>query len=374
MSITLKRPMFRRGGSTNTGIMSGLVDRTNYSTGGVDKEQLGIDTKAILDAMREFAPIPRTRVPLGTVGFALASGVPLIDALGAGYRQFVRSDDIRRGQLAKRQGAAGSTALAQQLKGSKKGFKVLTKKDLERDYPELAGTGKAYKLNLDNNDIIQIGPGDTNINLGQLKTKKGATSEDKKELGLREGDDVVVEKDEKGNITDFKITSSVDKRMKDIGDAVQKSKLQEADDALRELETYIVELQRQGYKNLPGIGTIQGKIPGVATSKEGLRLRSLLAKYENITLKVRSGAAVTPSELLRVQNELAGAADTADESVFLKVLRTNRKILEKQKKATFALYREEDVKAYQDSGGLSLYNSPLAEDSTEDLIRELEEE
>ena len=27
MSRTLKRPMFRRGGSTNTGIMSGLVDR-----------------------------------------------------------------------------------------------------------------------------------------------------------------------------------------------------------------------------------------------------------------------------------------------------------------------------------------------------------
>ena len=27
MSRILKRPMFRRGGSTNTGIMSGLVDR-----------------------------------------------------------------------------------------------------------------------------------------------------------------------------------------------------------------------------------------------------------------------------------------------------------------------------------------------------------
>ena len=58
--------MFRRGGSTNTGIMSGLVDRTNYSTGGVDKEQLGIDTKAILDAMQEFAPVARTRLPLGS--------------------------------------------------------------------------------------------------------------------------------------------------------------------------------------------------------------------------------------------------------------------------------------------------------------------
>ena len=160
--------------------------------------------------------------------------------------------------------------------------------------------------------------------------------------------------------------------MKDIGVAVEKSKLQEADDALRELENYIAELKSQGYKNLPGIGTISGRLPKEALSKEGLRLKSLLAKYENITLKVRSGAAVTPSELLRVQNELAGAANTADESVFLQILRTNRKILEKQKKATFALYRDEDVKAYQERGGLSLYNSPLAEEATEDLISELE--
>ena len=31
MSRILKRPMFRRGGSTNTGIMSGLVDRTKHA-------------------------------------------------------------------------------------------------------------------------------------------------------------------------------------------------------------------------------------------------------------------------------------------------------------------------------------------------------
>ena len=29
----LKRPMFRRGGSTNEGIMSGLVDRRGYAEG-----------------------------------------------------------------------------------------------------------------------------------------------------------------------------------------------------------------------------------------------------------------------------------------------------------------------------------------------------
>ena len=33
MARVLKRPMFRRGGSTNDGIMSGLTDREQKSTG-----------------------------------------------------------------------------------------------------------------------------------------------------------------------------------------------------------------------------------------------------------------------------------------------------------------------------------------------------
>ena len=33
MSRILKRPMFRKGGSTNEGIMHGLVDRKGYSEG-----------------------------------------------------------------------------------------------------------------------------------------------------------------------------------------------------------------------------------------------------------------------------------------------------------------------------------------------------
>ena len=161
--------------------------------------------------------------------------------------------------------------------------------------------------------------------------------------------------------------------MQKIGKAVKDSKLQEADDALREIENYISELFKQGYKNLPGIGTAQGRVPGIALSDEGAKLRALLAKYENITLKVRSGAAVTPSELLRVQNELAGAIKTDNEAVFLEILQTNRKIMEKQKKETFSLYRPEDIKAYQERGGLSLYESPLLS-TTEELLEKLKKD
>ena len=116
MARVLKRPMFRRGGSTNDGIMSGLEDRKQLSTGTqIDKEQLGLDTKAILEAMQEFSPIPKTRLPLGSIGAALVSGAPVRDALTTGYTDFIKRDDARRAAARKREQAAVSTALGSQL-------------------------------------------------------------------------------------------------------------------------------------------------------------------------------------------------------------------------------------------------------------------
>ena len=356
-------------------------------------------------------------MPLGEVGFLLASGADPIDALGAGYSKFVKADDATQAARAKRAASAVSTALGSQLKKpatpktkfvknisnqklfgieagatgyvtnaeilSSRGnftevkeepaeFEVLTKEQVIKDYPTLDST-KAYKRNKKTKDIIQVGSGGVNINMGEMKNLVAASLEEKKTLGFQEGDDVLITKNKAGQIIDAKLQSSVDDRMEKIGKAVKDSKLQEADDALREIENYISELFKQGYKNLPGIGTAQGRVPGIALSDEGAKLRALLAKYENITLKVRSGAAVTPSELLRVQNELAGAIKTDNESVFLQILQTNRKIMEKQKKETFSLYRPEDVKAYQERGGLSLYESPLLL-TTSELKKKLEED
>ena len=424
MSRILKRPMFRRGGSTNTGIMSGLVDRKNYKFGSMTEDQIRSNIDMLVGLQDQFAPLPKTRLPLGEVGLALASGAPVIDALGIGYKKFVSDDDRIRALRDKRRQAAVSTVLGQALKtsptpktkfvknvsnqklfGIEAGatgyvtnaeilsargmfveakeepaeFEILTidKEGTVTDstgkkYPTL-DSSKAYKKNKKTKDIIQVGSGGVNINMGQMKTMVAASLDEKKTLGFQEGDDVLVTKNQAGEITDTKVISSVDDRMQKLGNAVKESKLQEADDALREIENYIAELFRQGYTNLPGIGTAQGRVPGIALSDEGAKLRALLAKYENITLKVRSGAAVTPSELLRVQNELAGAIKTDNEDVFLEILQTNRKIIEKQKKATFALYRSEDVKIYQDRGGLSLYESPLLS-TTEELIKKLQED
>ena len=74
MSRILKRPMFKTGGSTNEGIMHGLVDRKRYATGSIDEKRLGADVSAIKAAMDKYAPLPESRFPLGQIGLNLVSG------------------------------------------------------------------------------------------------------------------------------------------------------------------------------------------------------------------------------------------------------------------------------------------------------------
>ena len=133
MSRTLRRPMFRRGGPANDGIMSGIEDRKQLANGtGLDVDRARLESMAISNIMDELAPIPKTRLPLGTVGFALASGADPIDALGAGYGQLVKADDARQAALAKRKQAAVSTALGSQL-SAKTGSKIATEKLVDAD-------------------------------------------------------------------------------------------------------------------------------------------------------------------------------------------------------------------------------------------------
>ena len=396
MPRILKRPMFSRGGSTNenNGIMDGLVDRTEKNQGGrigyaEGKTQAEIYADEYYDQLSKIQP-PKPKFNLGEFGMNLASGKYAGDGfvsslVGSGrepYSKFTAADDKRRNldyttrMTAAKMGISKADAEALlRAKAKKAKYIVLSPEQAKAELKEAYNPKVAYQRDLEDDKIYPIGSSPKNvINIGdKVKAQIEATKEEKLNLGYQESDDVLLTKDIQGNIVGSKILSSADKRMQIIGKAVKDSKLQEADDALRELENYIVVLQKEGGENLPGIGTFGGKNPDVFTSKKGLKLRALLAAYENITLKKRSGAAVTPSELLRVQNELAGAANTADESVFLDILRTNRKILEKQKKATFALYREADLLAYTESGGLSLYDTPLVDQSNEDLINQLEE-
>ena len=114
MSRILKRPMFRRGGSTNTGIMSGLVDRKNYqkdgfvTTIGQTASKLTPELEALLEQYT-----PKTRLPIGEFGLNLASGMTLTDALRDPYKRFTRADDAREAAI---KGGAAKLAIGQALK------------------------------------------------------------------------------------------------------------------------------------------------------------------------------------------------------------------------------------------------------------------
>ena len=55
MAKILKRPMFKRGGSTNDGIMTGLTNRKQLSTGTLDPERARREAKEIQDIMESLA-------------------------------------------------------------------------------------------------------------------------------------------------------------------------------------------------------------------------------------------------------------------------------------------------------------------------------
>jgi hypothetical protein len=123
MARTLKRPMFRRGGTVNDGIMTGLVDRKQLANGPMNPAMVGQSAR---DYIEQFEPLlreftPKTKLPLGQVGLNLISGKFAGDGLlrnlaGSAqdpYAQFVKADDAREAAI--RSGAA-KLGLGQALK------------------------------------------------------------------------------------------------------------------------------------------------------------------------------------------------------------------------------------------------------------------
>jgi hypothetical protein len=115
--------MFRRGGTVNDGIMTGLTDRKQLQNGTLNPEMVRGTTQSILSAMDEFAPMPKTRLPIGQFGLDIATGTPIGEALKSGYKTFTTQDDMRRAAMAKRKQAAVSAAISSQM--NKKNESVL---------------------------------------------------------------------------------------------------------------------------------------------------------------------------------------------------------------------------------------------------------
>ena len=137
MARILKRPMFNRGGSTNNGIMTGLKDRTGFANGtqlGIDKDRTAEEMQLLVDLQNQFAPVPKTRLPLGEVGANLVAGLPFGAAIQDPYKQFVKADDARDLALAKRKASALSTSVGQQFAERIARAKALATSKMQKDY------------------------------------------------------------------------------------------------------------------------------------------------------------------------------------------------------------------------------------------------
>ena len=145
MSRILKRPMFRSGGSTNEGIMHGLVNRQGYANKGfvLDEGQLGTDIEAMTAAMNKYAPIPKSKFPMGQIGLNLISGEYAGDGLlqnvaGSArdpYSQWTEADDARRMAQATRRGSAVTTAVGQQY-AQELARRKAAGTNLQKNYPD----------------------------------------------------------------------------------------------------------------------------------------------------------------------------------------------------------------------------------------------
>ena len=117
MSRILKRPMFRRGGSSNQGIMTGLVDRKGYQEDGFVTtvgQRAAALTPELEALLRQYTP--KTRLPIGEFGLNIASGKSITEALQDPYRRFIRADDAREAAI---RGGAAKLAIGKALEKTK---------------------------------------------------------------------------------------------------------------------------------------------------------------------------------------------------------------------------------------------------------------
>jgi hypothetical protein len=122
MARILRRPMFRKGGSTNEGIMHGLVNRRGYENGAFGKTARRTQAD-VYSLIKEMVPPPEAKFPMGQMGLNLISGQYAGDGLlqnvaGSAmdpYRTWTERDDARRDYDRKIKMAAAETGIKQAM-------------------------------------------------------------------------------------------------------------------------------------------------------------------------------------------------------------------------------------------------------------------
>ena len=130
MSRILKRPMFRRGGSSNEGIMPGLVHRKGYQEDGFVKkaEELTPELVALLEKYT-----PKTPFPTSPIAAGLLRGEGFRESLIKPYLDYTKRDDAREAGI---KGGAAKLAIGQALKAPTEKFRILSEDEAKLKLPE----------------------------------------------------------------------------------------------------------------------------------------------------------------------------------------------------------------------------------------------
>jgi len=152
----------------------------------------------------------------------------------------------------------------------------------------------------------------------------------------------------------------LEKRVTDLSEALEKSDILEMSGIFNLVDKQI--LQTEG--DIPGLGGT-GKIPAIFLTTEGLKNRQLLSQLQNITLKNRSGAAVTATEFDRLKTELGTGALSTDAQVRNALIRM-KQLFDDHTKRMRAGYSDEvnalyDKRVNLPAGGRLKYNSDTGE-------------
>lgn len=147
---------------------------------------------------------------------------------------------------------------------------------------------------------------------------------------------------------DAKNLDRVDKKVTAFATQLDKTNVPQFESLLSDIEADIGK-----FKDIPGYGGIMGNLPTFLQTEEGRSLRQKIATLRNLTLKDRSGAAVTNQELTRLLEEL-GTGMLKTDADLKRGLAGVRKNLDAVKQNVVAGVDDDTLNEYQQRGGLPL--------------------
>ena len=160
---------------------------------------------------------------------------------------------------------------------------------------------------------------------------------------------------ESGQITrDAKQTEALDKKVNAFSTQLDKTNVPQFESLLSDIEADIARYKQ----DIPGYGQT-GNFPQFLLSREGQMLRQKIAQLQNLTLKDRSGAAVTNQELQRLLGELGTGVLSTDDQ--LRSGLTNvRRNLDAVKRNVVAGVDDATLREYEARGGMPLQRGAQA--------------